>query len=208
MTFKTKFFTLVLFIGINISCEKWFCSDSCCGESFDPSYFSITGLEASLYSNKKDKAAEFDTLNWRNVFLYFDFQMDYYSAAKSKGPFLNFGNKAYACEPPSLGSNESKTEHFEKITVITLYDYNDNFKAKDTITHQVDLSLGGMENPSPYYFGNNLDLAAFGPYQCIQPNDIYIQGKIKPFQVKLIISLSTGEEYEAISPLVYVDTHF
>ena len=114
-------------------------------------------MEASLYSSQNDRVEEFDTLDWRNVYLYFDFQMEYYSQLNTQELGLSFGSSVYACSPPSPGSNGSKTERFEEIIVITLFDYNENLKANDTITSNIDLSLGYKENPSPYYFGNNLN---------------------------------------------------
>lgn len=204
MSWKTKFFTFILFIGVNVSCYFWI--DDCTGPEYDPSYFNIIGLEAGIYSDQWQRRFAEDTLMSSDLHVFFDFQMEFFSFFKPQQaqPFLSFGNSAYACSPLPRGSGGSKTERFEKISIITLFDFNEKYKAQDTITEIVDFSLGGIENPSPYYFGNNLDLEAFGPYPLLELANFSQTEVLKPFQVKLIVKLNTGEEYEAISPVVNI----
>lgn len=200
MSQKTIILTILFFIGVSISCYK----DGCPGGPYPPSYFNIIGMEASFNSTQFNKLSEYDTVTHDRVKVYFDFQMEYYSHVNDKTWNFSFGKTAYACTPPIGGSDGSKTERFEEIIIITLNDYNDSFKALDTINQIVDLSLGGNENPSPFYFSNYLDLHSFGPYPLLQGPSFNASENQKPFQIILIIKLSTGEKYEAISPLVYI----
>tara|TARA_R110002072_G_scaffold63882_5_gene158556 strand:- start:1937 stop:2563 length:627 start_codon:yes stop_codon:yes gene_type:complete len=202
---KTQILTILFFLGLNISCEKWFCTDSCCGESIDPSYFNVQGMNAAIFSSRFERHKEGDTLKSTDLQIYFDFQMVYFSFQRpNPSSFLTFGNSAYACSPAPPGSAGSKTERFEKISIITLFDYNQDYKANDTISEIVDLSLGGPQNPSPYYYGNNLDLAAMGPYPFLKMAEFGDMEFIKTFQYKLHIKFTNGEEYEAFSPKVFL----
>lgn len=203
MSFKTKVFTIIFFVGFNVSCQKWFISNNC--GDIEPTYFNIIGFDAITLKNRNGWIAPEDTANLGRLQLQFNFQMEYHSYFRAPKNILNFGSTAYACSPIQPGSKGSKTERFEEITLISLYDFNEDYKAQDTITKIIDLSLGGPENPSTYYFGNNLDESATGPYSFLEIPTYGPSEQVKPFQLKAIIKLNTGEEYEAFSPLIYLD---
>lgn len=201
MSFKTKILTLILFIGFNFSCEKEHCDGaSCCGGLPAVNYFNIIGLKANLFGFG-GQLKENDSESANHLELLFDFQLDYHSHNSPNKGFISIGTPSYACSP-NWGGSGSKTEMFEEVTIISIYDYNKNFSAFDTINELLDLSLGGQIDPITHYFENLLDKRAFGPYPILEKPDFEGAHSYKPFQLKLIIKLNNGEKYEALSPLV------
>lgn len=105
--------------------------------------------------------------------------------------------QAYALSCLHNGIHGSKTERFARITVISLYDFNDDYLQGDTINALVMAeglpldSLVAMQTeniPEPVLFMGIVEKPSRGP----------------EFQVRIVMELNTGEVYTRDTPLVLI----
>ena len=101
-------------------------------------------------------------------------------------------NSAYGCSCAYDGDSGSKEEQLEKVTIITLNDFDDDHLANDTIN---DLFVSNLNYlPIEDYIANNNDNIR-DPYEGFRLEKAPVLNK--NFKAKVIVELSTGEVYEA-----------
>ena len=133
-----------------------FCSDSCCGQSFEQHYFTIDGVQ--LFSESED------TVKYDELEVYTSF--DRTEIAQRFFQLPNFTNTAYGCSPPLPQAKDVLLD----INVIANTNYSAEYQAGDTLNDiitvfyaysnstKVDLSsfltdFGGIELWSELAFG-------------------------------------------------------
>ena len=189
ITRKIAFLTLLLTIGFTTQqC------DNCSCPPVDFPYFDIYDIELNHSAVYETGTTDGDPVTFAN---YIGLNIQYlYTVLANKKPKNNWNfslmSSAYGCSCAYDGWHGSKEEKLEKVTIITLNDFDDDHLANDTIN---DLFVSGLEYLSIEEFLEKSDENI---------RDAYLDFKLqkapvlnKNFKAKIIIELSTGEVYEA-----------
>lgn len=187
--------TLILFLvfGFTLTnCDK----DDCGCPPFEGAYFDIQGIKSIRHFERisEDVVSTLPDGGQVPFDNYHGFTMNYSLTYLS----MNHGEKShtsgmgqlYACSCLEYSGMEgSKHERIEKLTGITLNDFNERFKANDTINEI--LSVRGQ--PLNEYLSQNTELISHSKmtFSLEEP-----PSSSDPFKVKLVVELSTGETYE------------
>jgi len=134
--------------------------------------------------------------------------VDYISQGipNTKSYDLNFStmSSAYGCSCVGNGGNGSKNEGYKSFDVITLHDYNSNYKANDTINDILDFYF---ENDKDVPF--SMDKYVSSQAETIVEEFIFIKPIESPesnqyLELLFKIELTTGEVYEETSPKIFL----
>jgi len=172
--------------------------------NFDPvpEFFDITGMSI-LHMDASRKIIDTSSIslgNYRSIVL--SFEVDFVVHQELLKPNFSLMNAAYGCDPPVPGTQGSKEEAFDNITVITLYDFDENHSASDTINDV--LWVEGI-NPIP---DDSLEAFLEMEKGNVSSERLELRFISSPkvdqeFQVKIIVDLSTGESFEATSEAIF-----
>lgn len=211
---KSIYLVLILFIGFNfnncVSSDDYDCN---CGTTEE--YFDINGLTLSQLKLDAD-TNQYEILNTDDVipfseyaFISLEFLVDYIANINSTKSKFNFSFStiptAYACSCLEPGYNGAKDEGIKSLNIITLHDYNDNYKANDNINEIMAFSeyINLMDSKSyEEFIAMNSDNVLFRN-SFIKPTEAPTSGVILEF--KIIIELSNGEIYEATTPKITIE---
>ncbi|MCC5915980.1 MAG: DUF5034 domain-containing protein [Cryomorphaceae bacterium] len=192
--------TLLFIFGFTIitNCEKEY-EETC--PPFYGQYFDINGIESLNHHYRNTKTSSPPLENNSIVFfedyssLILRYSVSYLSAInqpKKKG----FG-QLYALSCSSSGMSGSKHQKYQNITVITLNDFNEQYKKGDTINDV--MRVGYNETIEDYINArdtSNVENTVFSFFLTQPPT-------IDPkFQVKVIVELNSGEIYSKESTTV------
>ncbi len=203
-TIKTIGLTVFLIIGFTFqNCDP--CDD--CADILG-SYFDIEGLELNHYRIKEGCCAEQLFEGDEVIFsdygsLTIDYLVNYHSYNCEKANFLDFSlvNSAYACSCAQNGYRGSKEESLNSLIILTLNDFDEEHLANDTINDLLNVSLYTETVDLEEYVARDTSL--------IQYEQLNLELKQAPtldddLKLKVILSLSTGETYEAESASIVV----
>ena len=201
MNFKTLLLTAILFVGFGIqSCEEDYCD--CCTVGEYRGFFDIQDVQVSHWDSTK-RPIDQAILRYEDYgFINMHFVVDYVVHQESRGFDFSFMSSAYGCSPESPGVEGSKEEALESLQIITINDFDDEHKAGESINDLLefnDIRFGG----APVLLESYLDSLTGNV-----PTEYFVLGLLKEpeidknFQVRAEMQLSTGEYYEATSPLI------
>jgi len=211
---KSIYLVLILFIGFNFNnCVSSDDYDCTCGPTAE--YFDINGLTFSQSKFNAD-TNQYEILNTDDVipfseyaFINLEFLVDYIANVNSEKDKFNFSFStiatAYACSCPERGYYGAKFEGITNLNITTLHDYNDNYKANDNINDLLSFSeyFNFFTSQSHEEFiAMNSDNVLFRN-NFIKPTEAPTSGAILEF--KIVIELSNGETYEAITPKITIE---
>lgn len=200
MSNKAIFLTLLLTIGFSFQhCTKD--KDPFgCGCDGIKAYFNIQGLSVfNTYTSGKPipDNQELRLVHRTALLINFDYKL---VSQKRNNRLWDFNfslmNSCYACSCAEPGMSGSKKEHWKSFNIITLYDFNEKYKANDTINNIIYLS--NYEDNDLWKLWNTKDA------QPKVQKYSYLLGlkKIPPqtntkFKAKVVVELTNGEVYEA-----------
>jgi hypothetical protein len=192
ITRKIGFLTLLLTIGFSIqNC------DDCNCPPVDFPFFDVNGIEVNHSTTPASGDAIGDPVTFAN---YIGISIKYiYTVVANQQPKKNQSNwdfslmsSAYGCSCLYDGINGSKEEELEKVTIITLNDFDDDHLANDTINDLFVSSIGYL--PIDEYLAKDNEKIS-NLYEDFRLEKAPVLNK--NFKAKVIIELSTGEVYEA-----------
>jgi hypothetical protein len=191
---KNKIALLTLLLTIGFTTQQ---CDNCSCPPVDFPFFDVYDIEVEHGTTPASGDAFGDPVTFAN---YIGINVKYLHTVvanqkfKQKQNNWNFSlmNSAYGCSCVPNGSNGSKEEKLEKVTIITLNDFDDNHLANDTIN---DLFVSGLEYLSIEEYLEKNDDNIRNTYENFNLQQAPVLNK--SFKAKVIIELSTGEVYEA-----------
>jgi hypothetical protein len=131
------------------------------------------------------------------VGLYLDFSTEFISERNQKSTHSRAGN-LYALSCISNGDYGSKTEKYKNISIVTLNDFNDDFREGDTINDLLktdnNQTIEELISDSNYIEQKTLLLKL-----------IQAPSNNEGFKVKVFIKLNNGESYDKESSLARFD---
>lgn len=194
---KTVLLTLILSIGFLLpSCDRdpdAFCN---CPEVIP--YFDIMDLKIHNTEKVEDFSRIIDSNQdsissdrFEGIFL--EYLVDYHSDIN-----FNFSvmNSAFGCSCVGSGYKGSATEKIESFEIITLNDFDDDHPANTSIN---DLFIVSIETTGQAPLSLNdflLDTSSFIKYEYLPLRITKTPQNNPDFHIKVILKLSTGEEYE------------
>lgn len=204
MKFKTVLLTLVLIAGFTF--QNCGVDDDCnCPTVLE--FFDIQDMTMSTfkkvgsnnYSTTTINVGEsIDFANYHSMRV--EFQVDYLAiqapCSKSNGWNFSLMNSAYACSCIENGFQGSKDEKLESISVITLNDFDDNYKANAVINDLFDIEVLYETSDLNEFLAQDTSIIAeeyFSLFLKKAPETDEI------FQVKVVVEISDGEKYEVES---------
>jgi len=199
---KTIFITLLIFLNVILACNK----EETCGP-VDP-YFRIK----SLYSlnqrrteipSSVNRVLPTDTVDISEYFVKIGFNCDYFTLSKEKN---NQGGMLYALSCNEPGEKGAK-EGIRKLDVITLKDYNEFYKANDTIS--------SVLNYSDLTTSSLRDFVSKEEFMKMNENSIFHQAfafrivevmerKTQSAQFKIVLELTNGDIFETTTDTVLI----
>ena len=210
MNFKTIVLTLFLAIGFSISFQNCDLDDDsvCNCPTLFGEYFDITGFDLTHNARVEDccqiaiapgQGVVFD--DYLNLTLsYF---VSYYSRIDAPQPRWNFSlmNEALACTCIENGWKGSMDEVLDNITITTLYDFDEQHAANDTINEFFQVNLGDEVVALDTYLERDST--------AVNAEFLFLELKKAPeareeFQVRVKLDLSTGESYERESTVIRI----
>ncbi len=175
-------------------------------------FFDVTGINLDPYKIEGNGVfsivEENATLSNESFYGFaLKYDVDYVVQRKVNTCPATFFNTAYACTCIEPGHRGSKTETYESLTVISLKDINEQYKANDTINDFVTFQ---------YFFSQDnerdIEHSEFlaDQEERIKEEFFSIRFHEKPdlndtVQIKIIIQLNNGESYEQRSVPVVVE---
>lgn len=204
MSFKTLFLTVILWIGF---------SEQGCQKPPDDDFFGCCeGIARFIDVEKLSLFHQNVSLSQGNASLR-DYQLvlamggrfyGYYDLLQEKESIwaISLMSSAMACDCLGPGFGGSETEILKNITVITVNDFDEQHPAGSNINAMLLISdIGGnfVDKPLDVFIKQNNALIS-SPYLLLKPT----KAPVKPFQVKVKIELSTGEQYEAESTTITI----
>lgn len=175
---------------------------SCCRDIQD--FFNITDFDLVLMDSKKytDRVVtlnENDSMNFNNgtLQIQLDYTIDFVSDAGMLDYLSidNFMTPVYGLTCPEAGESGSKEESLRDLIIITKNDFNQEYKAGDTITNLfavVERFIG--LTPIDEYISNNANQNIMVPTLLLQLTDPPTEDHDLIFDIS--VELSTGERYE------------
>lgn len=194
--------TLFLVFGFTLTnCDK----DDCGCPPFEGAYFDIRGIESIRHFERIRENVVSPVPDGGQIpFDHYDgfimeYSVSYLSMNQGKKRHASGMGQLYACSCLEYSGMEgAKHERIEEMTVITLNDFNESFKANDTINEI--LSVGGQ--PLNEYLAQNTELISH-PEMTFSLDEP--PSSSNPFKVKLVLELSTGETYEQETSTVILE---
>ncbi len=197
MNSKTIVLTILLAIGFTFQN----CEIDCGCAPVEGNFFDIKGIELSNIAN--DTEVAFEDYFGINLAYQVDFVVNNFK--KSHQWDFSLMNTALACDCDFNGSQGSKNEKLDNLTVITLNDFDSEHLANDTINDLMQVRLQEfsfihlnqyLQQDSGFIPKVNLELGLM-PKKAPELN--------KEFKVKIIVNLSTEETYEATSQPIKIE---
>lgn len=194
--------TLFLVFGFTLTnCEE----DDCGCPPNEGAYFDILGIESIRHFERVSETSislvpDGGQVPFDNYYGFtMGFSVSYLSMNRGEKRHSSGIGQLYACSCLEYSGMEgAKHERLEEVTVITLNDFNESFKANDTI-NEILLVSG---QPLNEYLAQNTELISH-PYMTFSLDE---QPSLSnPFKVKLVLELSTGEVYEQKSSAVMLE---
>jgi len=190
---KTKILLLTILFTVGFTfqnCKKC--------PPFEGAYFDIQGFEIINYTTtsgdviEENQVVEFPFYGSLTLSFDVEYLANHFEPNHSNG--FSLMQTVYAEDCLSSGVNGSKEERIKSLTVLTLNDFNDVYRANDTINDMLNV-VG-----TPYNLNEYLDTDT----SLIQNQEFELDLSIPPslneaFKVKMILELSTNETYEAES---------
>ncbi len=200
---KTKkiLLALILIIGINFqNCSPF----NCDCPPVDYEYFDINGIDMRITKrteNGIENVSEDEVVNFSDLYyIELFYNIDYIS--HNTYPKFSLINSAFACSCADNGYKGSKNEKLDRITIITLNDFDSNYLANDTINNLFEIGyteVGAtsidkyLDKDTTFIDGSRMDL--------------YLQKAPEldeNFKIKIIVELSTNEIYEKESSQIKI----
>lgn len=196
---KSKVVLLTTLLTIGFTFQN--CIPECNCSPIDTPFFDIKGIAISNMPSK----AEVDFENYFGI--YMSYQVDYITSVCEKKQDWGFSlmNTALACDCDFNGSQGSKNEKLDNVTVITLNDFDSEHLANDTINDLMQVRVGEF---------NLVDLDQYLQQDSMLIPKVNLELGLmlkkapelnKSFEVKIIVDLSTSETYEATSQPITID---
>lgn len=133
-------------------------------------------------------------------FISMRFLVDYIVYQPTSRWNFSLMNAAYSCTPPIAGTLGSKEEAFDDIQVITMNEFDENHNAGSSINDLIEISNRSEDFLPLNDFLNNFEGTV--PTEWFQLLLTKRPNLNQNFQVKVIVTLSTGENYEVDSDVV------
>lgn len=197
---KSKIFLLTMLFVVGFSFQNCSLFTGCECPPIQGQYFDIQGLKVS--NSGKDGApivdhAEVKFSDYTGLSINYEVAYHSYLNAHDHDWSFSLINSAMACECAFSGQAGSKDEQLAGLTIITLNDFNDEYKANDTISEL--WSRGTI--PLSEFVAQDTNL--------IREENLFIHLDEAPtsgeeLKVKVIVELSTNEVYEAESQSVKI----
>ena len=190
---KIKILLLMILFTTGLALQN---CDSC--PPFEGGFFDIQGVEIINYTTtlgdeiEENQVVEFAFYGSLALAFQVEYLVNNWDHNHSLG--FSFMNAAYAEDCLFNGVNGSKEERINSLTVLTLNDFNEEYKANDTINELLNV------RGTPYNLNEYLAVDT----SFIQNESFELDLRIPPtlneeFKVKMILELSTNEMYEAES---------
>jgi len=194
-----KTFLILFFLIGGLTLQQ--CKKDCeCCFAPVPGFFDIQDLEIS-HLNLQRGGLENNTLAFEDYgFLNLNFLVEYIAHHQEKKLNFSFINSAYGCTPPQPGSEGSKEEAIELLDIITINNYDENHLAGQSINDILELQDYHINPILLTDFLNEHDGNV--PHEWLTLKLLAEPTMNKTFQVKVILNLSTGENFETLSPTV------
>ena len=208
MSFKLNLRTFLL-IGLITFGIMPGCNDFLECDINAPQYFDIFGVEVrhaigtigSIQFAEENSTSVID--NYFGIQISPDAQF-YGLESSRKNSFSWIGSKLWASGPAIAGWGGSENEMLEDLQVTTLNDFDDTHPAGSTLNDLLSVRLFDGEQDLDSYIQQNND-------RLIQIEDLpYILSLEKAptadsvFQIRVSMTLSTGEEYSSESPKIFL----
>lgn len=162
-------------------------------------YFDVEGLGIVMNISREGDSRKAinrgDTISFDNFERFWlQFEVNYLASScispRSRG--FSLMNSAYACSCLNNGELGSKDEKLEAFTVVTLNDFNDTYKAGDTINNLVVVQLSDEEFPLDNYILQDTSLLS---YEWMYLGLLQAPTSDQPLALEFSADLSTGEHY-------------
>lgn len=208
---KTFSLFLILFIGFHFhNCSSNDDLNDCnCGDAFE--FFDVKGVEHSQLKFNSE-SNEYQIINPGDIIAFADYSslsiefiVDFIAQSHRKKNYFDFNfstmASAYACSCLENGYNGAKYEGISSLNIITLHDYNENYKANDNINSIIEfsnnISNNGIHRETyEEFISLNTENIKF-KYSFLKPNQEPSSGSTIEF--KLIFELTNGEIYEIVT---------
>jgi len=197
---KSRTLLITLFFTVGFTFQNCYQIIECNFEPAPP-FFDITGMNI-LHTDESLRAIDTSVISLRDYHaLLISFEVDYIVHQEISRPSFSLMSAAYSCDPEVPGSRGSKEEAFENITVITLNDFDENHTALDTINDVFwvdgispipDDSLNGFLQTEKDNVSSEM----------LELRFITLPALGQKFQVRIIVDLSNGESFEALSEAI------
>ena len=181
---------------------------SCVCSHVEGYYFDVQDM--NVYNGEIECCQTFpiDSIVWDNYWLHLDFEVTYYAPMVGEAekndmffPSLNLmpAAKAYSCGcHDDYNGMYGSEEIIEEFTITTVHDYNENYKANDTINTLLDIGLQTHEDTNlNEYLEEMQGVLAYENYGFTfnEAPDSTTQ----TFQANIILKLANGETYTAMN---------
>ncbi len=209
MNSRTLLLTSILFLGItfqNCSESDCPCCDGSIGIDTSP-FFDIQGTETAHF-NQNFGLVETDQIAFEEYgFINLRFLVDYVATHHNPNRRHSFSlmNSAYACSYIGPGLEGSKEESIVSLQVITINDFDNDHRSGDSINDLLELDTTTF----PLATSGILPLEEFliSSTDNVPSENFFMRLLNRPtlnneFQVRIEVSLSTGERYETTSPVI------
>jgi hypothetical protein len=198
MNFKAILITVFLITGISFQS----CSDDECPGTEYREFFDIQGIQVNHWGTDHKPIEEIEILFEEYGFVNLELIVDYIVHQQDRKFNFSLMNSAYACSPYPAGQGGSKEEAIESLQIISINDFDEDHKAGDPINNLLELSEifeGTGPIPLEDYLNNLTGNVSSEYFRLRLLKELSLSNE---FQVKVVINLSTGENYEATSDVI------
>lgn len=204
MNLRTTLLTILLVTGITFQS----CSDEeaclCCTTGEYKGFFDIQAIGIKHWNIENRQIEEPEISFEEYGYINLHFIVDYLVHQPSRQFGFSLMNSAYGCSPIPPGKEGSKEEALESLQIISINDYDEDHRAGESLNDLLELKLPDYDEPSePILLEDFLNTFTENV-----PSEYFFLKLLKEptlnqdFQVRVVVNLSTGEEYEATSEMI------
>lgn len=176
------------------------CTDDDCSFAPVPDFFDIQDVEIEHLDSERRTIDSIDVLFSDYGFLNLNFIVEYIVQHQTKQRTFSLINSAYGCTPINPGALGSKEESIELLQIVTVNDYNENHQSGESINDILTIENLEIGQTLLSDFLNEFDKNV--PEEQFMFRLLEEPTSSQTFQVRVILNLSTGEEFEVLSPII------
>ena len=209
MTFNLKTLVLTILLAIGFSFQNCSSDVICSCPDIAGEFFDIQGLMVDSYGMGPNingaLLTENDTLKFEEYAgLQLQYQVEYVTSncSGSKSWGFSLMNSALACSCLENGYRGSKDEYIEDISILTLNDFDEDHLANEPINDLFEVTMIDEQDLNEYLLQDDIEIR----YESLRLALNKAPVLDKEFKVRVILSLSSNEEYIAESlPITIID---